>query len=288
MMYDEYRNKILKIAAVLSTVLRFMSLIIICAVTVLAGIATLLFFKGTPKVPECADTLTYGETLICHSSAFMSDVHFEYSRVGSAEWQTETPIMPGVYNVRAVGDGAFGIERYSKSASFEIIPKSVDVSLLNGYLGYGETPIISASVVSGDNICCYDFLYKYEGEMVTVTPNLERIEILKGDGTDVTKAYDISVTPKTVSIKKRNLTVTVADASREYDGKEFIFDKYEISSGSLKAGDRLIAKFDASLTLPGETSNTAHLCVYNEKGEEYRRLMFNKDNVEIVTYVNYL
>ena len=27
---------------------------------------------------------------------------------------------------------------------------------------------------------------------------------------------------------------------------------------------------------------------YNEKGEEYRRLMFNKDNVEVVTYVNYL
>jgi len=26
----------------------------------------------------------------------------------------------------------------------------------------------------------------------------------------------------------------------------------------------------------------------NEKGEEYRRLMFNKDNVEVVTYVNYL
>ena len=25
----------------------------------------------------------------------------------------------------------------------------------------------------------------------------------------------------------------------------------------------------------------------NEKGEEYRRLMFNKDNVEVVTYVNY-
>ena len=27
---------------------------------------------------------------------------------------------------------------------------------------------------------------------------------------------------------------------------------------------------------------------YNENGEEYRRLMFNKDNVEVVTYVNYL
>lgn len=27
---------------------------------------------------------------------------------------------------------------------------------------------------------------------------------------------------------------------------------------------------------------------FNEKGEEYRRLMFNKDNVEVVTYVNYL
>ena len=27
---------------------------------------------------------------------------------------------------------------------------------------------------------------------------------------------------------------------------------------------------------------------YNEKGEEYRRLMFNKDNVEVVTYINYL
>ena len=26
----------------------------------------------------------------------------------------------------------------------------------------------------------------------------------------------------------------------------------------------------------------------NEQGEEYRRLMFNKDNVEVVTYVNYL
>ena len=27
---------------------------------------------------------------------------------------------------------------------------------------------------------------------------------------------------------------------------------------------------------------------FNEKGEEYRRLMLNKDNVEVVTYVNYL
>ncbi len=27
---------------------------------------------------------------------------------------------------------------------------------------------------------------------------------------------------------------------------------------------------------------------YNEKGDEYRRLTFNKDNVEVITYVNYL
>ena len=128
MLYDNYQNKIAKIARVLSKLVRMLPIILAVLAVITAGVITSLAFKGTVTDLEIPSEVEYGSSFHCESSAFWSDVQYEYSTDNGKSWQKECPHLPGTYQVRACGKSIFGNPRYSDIESFTVVPKKATVS----------------------------------------------------------------------------------------------------------------------------------------------------------------
>jgi hypothetical protein len=63
---------------------------------------------GTVTDVNFSNSMVYGSGTVNHASAFLSDTSFEYRLKGESEWSSETPKMPGDYDVRVVSNGFFG------------------------------------------------------------------------------------------------------------------------------------------------------------------------------------
>ena len=61
--------------------------------------------------------------------------------------------------------------------------------------------------------------------------------------------------------------MTVSEAVSVYDGKPLKSDVYEITSGSLAAGDDIVATFDGEITDVGTLPNTPSIEVLGSGGE---------------------
>ena len=80
--------------------------------------------------------------------------------------------------------------------------------------------------------------------------------------TDVTHNYDVTVTPGALTVTPIQLTISSADATKFYDGKELVKDSCQIEVGELldydkdgKADHKLETKTISSLTEPGSIDN---------------------------------
>ncbi|MBP3369857.1 MAG: hypothetical protein J6L85_03805 [Clostridia bacterium] len=103
---------------------------------------------------------------------------------------------------------------------------------------------------------------------VEITPDKSAIKIFNEDGIDVTEAYVISVEAKEVGIIPREITVTVEDKEKVYDGIQLAWDAYELTEGELLGNDTMMATFYASITEVGKKDNAPLLLIKNENGDE--------------------
>ena len=119
MMYDNYVNKIQKLAKIKNIIykLRFVIIGVFTAIVVL--IVSLLANKGKISLFEMPEELTYGDSLNIKSESFMSDISYQYRLEGTSEWHDGLPEFAGVYEVRVVTNAAFG-ENYSDSKKLVI------------------------------------------------------------------------------------------------------------------------------------------------------------------------
>ena len=95
-----------------------------------------------------------------------------------------------------------------------------------------------------------------------------RFTITDGDGSDVTKNYDISVINCTIEVsvrsEKQPLTVKISDTEKEYDGTSDVTAAYAIDSGSLLGSDRLVAgSVSGSITGVGSGTVNGSFAVFN-------------------------
>ncbi len=292
MQYEQYQGKIKKIAAVLSRIyaVRIAIIITLAAVTALAVSAVAA--KGAVISQEaCPAEVVYGETPAYKAAAFLGNVTFEYRRAGETEWQTEGPDFVGDYQVRAVSTSAFGTPRYGEAQSFKVIPRPITPVVTAAEAIYGETPTVSASLVSGDVLSCGvvyqsietrvdetsggihsdgldDYFYFVPREQIaTVHVDPATVRVTDGEGKDRTACYTVAETPSArITLTPRPLTVTVGDADKVYDGVALSFNGYEISEGTLAQGDTLLAVFDDSITMAGTLLNTPSLQVIAADG----------------------
>ncbi len=276
MRYEKYQKRITKIADVLRTVLRKWPLFLLLLTMVVAAISSFIIFKGTIISVNCSQSISYGEKIDCKAIAFFSKTHFEYCS-DSGEWSKDAPVMPGRYQLRAVGNGFFG-KKTSNSVSFTIEKRKICLHSVNGTVDYGESPILAADLAYDDFLECSEFetgeIFMKDGSSdiyVAIKPEKDSVVIKNTNGTDVTSAYDISTEMEELRIIPRKITVTVESASKIYDGMAFSFDGYELSHGTLAEGDSLFAYFTKSLVNAGSIENTPRLVLVGKNGIDVTR-----------------
>ena len=268
MLYENYQEKIRKIANFLSKVVRLLPVIIPVVSVVIVTSVTLLATKGLASKVTCAAEVTYGESYSCEAKAFLSEVRIEYSPVDSEEWSEIQPRYPGQYQTRAVGISSFDKDRYGKVGYFTILPRPVDVSVQNERIVYGNFPTVTAETVYGDRFSCEGVKYAdIAAESTSVTPDLSKIRFTNRQGEDVTTAYQINAVTSGISFEKRKLEVTVDSSEKVYDGVPLGYDRYAITSGALGLDDSIGAVFTVSITDVGSAQNVPEIKITHIDGE---------------------
>ena len=143
MLYENYQNKIQKIAAFLAKVLEHIILISAVFAAVVALTVTLLATKGITGKVSCESSIVYGESYKCKATSFLSSVRYEYKEAGGTKWTDEKPTMPGEYEVRGVGRATGGKDRYGESTGFTIEPLAIDVSVAGESVMFGVVPSVT-------------------------------------------------------------------------------------------------------------------------------------------------
>ncbi len=72
---------------------------------------------------------------------------------------------------------------------------------------------------------------------------------------DVSRNYDITVIPGTLSVRPRAIVLTADSAEKEFDGTALTKDSFAISSGSLVSGHKVTAAVSGSQTSVGSSAN---------------------------------
>ena len=226
MKYDSYRKKVKTFAGFMRFVVKHIIAISIATGTVLAVAATLLSTKGIVVTKEeCPAEIVFGEELGYQAGAFLSSASYEYAIVGSDEWSTEMPDMPGDYMVRAVADASFGGTRHGTPQSFSIKPRTVKVQAAEMSASYGAALTPVAQLVGNDRIVESSVEYRYFNDTTArVSVVLESLRVFDENGRDVTARYNFVSQSTDVSIAKRDVVVKVNGGELVYNGEEQSFE----------------------------------------------------------------
>ena len=266
MRYENYRNRVLRLSALLSKVVKHLALILTICGIILAVVVTLLATIGLPGKVDCPAQIIYGSPYGYDGRAFLSDVRFEFKAKNSDVWDDVAPYLPGDYQIRAVGQSVFDKDRYGKPTDFSILPAPLKLWVTETDPLFGETPSWSADPPQyEDKIFCEGFVYDDIAASTTkVTPDVAKIQILDKNGNDVTYAYDLQPQSVSITFRKRPLKVVVGSTSKTYDATALTYDSYQIAVGySLGPDDCLNAVFSASITDVGTKKNSPVLTVYH-------------------------
>ncbi len=275
MLYERYQKKIKIIAHVISAFVKTLPIILISIAALSVLVITLVAAKGSVGSVNCPDELPYGEAIECNAFGLLSDVEFEYCVAGSNEWTREVPREVGEYWVRAVGKTSFGGNRYSQPKTISIKPTPLDVSVLDSEVVYGELPKVTAALRTGETIVCDAFTYGDVAAASTViTPNVNdgHTKIFDENGKDITFCYSLSAATTDISVLPRAVGITVEDYTAVYEGKDIVFNKYQITEGSLVAGDSEQATFSHKQLEVGSTENKPTFRAFNSAGIEVTHL----------------
>lgn len=245
-LYQPYEEKILKLAAIKAKILKYKYLILACLFVLIAGISTLLYFKGTILTDlKLEKQYTYGDVIDYDASAFLSSVNIELQKDGR---EVDGITTPGSYKARAVANAAFGGNTYGKWQSFTLSPKIVSLSVADE-VTYGENPSMTI-----DSLAFEDRLDKESlaVEFSNILGEYPKVAIKRGsfiirnkEGKEVTSCYrfreDI-YKQRDIEILRRSITLTTNGVDKVYDGMSTICEGYAITSGSLAYEDRLQIK----------------------------------------------
>ncbi len=271
MQYDSYREKVKRVAGVLGKMYAHRLLILIALVAMTLIAAVLVMTKGLLVMEsDCPSEVTYGDKLGFRAGFVVAGTHYEYREQGSTAWSEKTPIFPGRYQVRAWGKSSFGEKTYTEIYDFTIVPRELTLTVTDTTVEYGEYPRVKAeNLARGDKASCEVAFTDYGSANTTAYANISTLRITDKKGNDRMAGYTIREVEKvSIRFKPRPLTVTVRNASKVYDDTALSFDGYEITKGSLLAGDNLVAVFHDTLVDAGTKSNTPTLRIYNASGTD--------------------
>lgn len=271
MLYDSYKNKILKWASVRDFVFKHKIFFCLCLAVLVAVLSTLLYFKGNfTSTFTCDEQFIYGERLNVKSSAFLAFTDYEYREKGSEEWSNSKPTKPGDYEVRALANTVFG-RNYSNVLTFSIEKKKVEIGAIESDVGYGDTPTFGGNLGYDDYLD--QSLLKYSKGVVggdfkqNFKVDISSVVIKNKQGENVTSCYDITCPVRSVQILKREITLKVENASKVYDGESLSSSNYNLE-GSVIKGDEINVSFNQSITDAGTIENQPTVTIKNGLGSD--------------------
>lgn len=91
------------------------------------------------------------------------------------------------------------------------------------------------------------------------------VSVQNGAGEDVTAFYAVTVTPGTLTVHPRPLTISTGSASRVYNSKDLTENTWELVSGEILDGHRLQVKVTASRRTVGTVQNTATVLLFDSQ-----------------------
>lgn len=271
MLYDNYKNKILKLSDARDYVLRHKVLFcaIFCVLIVL--FAVFLGFKGKLIKPlNQGVIIAYGDDYKMGGSAFSSFMGYEYQRVGTDTWTNEKPVAPGEYLVRGYALKGYGGRNYTETVSFVINKRNVTVSVSESNITYGDDLTVKCSLSKGDSLDLSKI--KIEKSQIvnynfSAVPLLSSIVIYNKDGLDITDYYNVETQEKSVFVNKREISIRVGSAEKEYDGENLFCNDYEVLSGSTVSDESLVLDFNDNIRTVGVVENSPIWNVFNSLGE---------------------
>ena len=223
--YDNYLNRIQKVAKFKNFVHKFRFLIIGVFSLIIATTAGLLAAKGTVTTAMSLPAqIVFGDSYSPTATAFMSSVSYEYSLEGSGEWSSKQPVKAGKYLARTVTEKTFG-KSYSDPVRFEILPREAEFTIGSDFVVYGEVPeeCSVSNLVSGQKLVTADLRFEYESYTATRTQVdviRSSVKITDGNGEDFTSCYDITfygkeleITPRAITLQADSVEYTYADVA---------------------------------------------------------------------------
>lgn len=272
MRYEEYEKKIIRRAKVLKVLYRFRLAIILTVSAALLVSGSLIGTKGLVKEEETlAVSYHYGDELSYRSSAFLSNVSYEFSPFDVEEWSPEAPYLVGKYKMRSKGENSFSSYYYGQEQAFEILPKEVTATVAEDSLTYGELPTLKLEgLCYGDHFEeTYTMSYSDKTEPKwTISPDHDSILIRSSSGADVTSNYAITIAPKELNILKKSLQISTGSANKTYDGTALKSEEFHIVSGSLVAGDSIELVDASSITNAGRKDNAQSFRITTGDGSD--------------------
>jgi len=248
MLYEAYVKKIARWAQKRDAVLKYKVPIIIALALVLAALAGFIATKGMLLGDmQYSAEITYGDDAPPSVKAFLGEPYYEYAAVGSDAWSEEYPSGVGSYKVRAVSARSFGFKSYSDEFAFVIKPVKATVTASESEIIFGSQPTPAGNLQYEDKIQWAEFNMSSTvvGES-TVSAIANTIKVFDKNGKDVTNAYVFETPEKTVQIVKKIITITLDDATKEYDGKALVCKTYQ------SFDDQLLSGHTGKITLAGE------------------------------------
>lgn len=230
MLYQSYKEKLDKRRRMFDNVWRFRLLILSVFLLVLATIGAMLGIKGIVSGFTLPEICEYGSPIAAKASCVFGKPEFEYREVGESEWTTVAPVLVGEYECRPVGKTIVGSKRIGETKSFTIQPYETDVQVEGNTLMYGDQPQFDADLKYDDRLVVNNYTLSRENGKVNVSVDAADVLILNSDGKDVTDSYIINAEDKSLSDKKRPITVRTATSSFVYDGKTHSDGRAEIIS----------------------------------------------------------
>lgn len=301
MKYTEYKEKIIKVKNAKTVAYRFRVLILTIFLAITAVAVTLFNTKGLITSENSTfnrKEFKYGQSFEYSASAFLvseDDMYYEFSSDNGENWTNDVPVHPGNYIYRPYTYNNYKSKIYGSEQRFSITPKAATIVITSDSVEYGETPEIKCDdLINGDSIKSFDVKYTDFGNVDApeASIDLTSVRIESTSGEDMTDCYDLSSESKAVTIKKKNITMTMNSYSRMYDGTALIEDSERSATLSdstpLKDGDtiyRYPTSFVTDATAKTETEiqaidvgkyvntvkDNGNMIIKNEKGEDVTR-----------------
>ena len=291
MMYEAYEKKVrgyLPTARILKICVKCAIALLIVAAVALLGYLSL---RGIYFGEFClqSEHVAFGDQPKYECFVLFGRCESEYA-VPGGEWSAKQPTAPGEYRVRGViTKGLFGKKIYSEEATVVLYRRTVSLTPSTKFgaaVPYGEKPeygkhweIASSQLAKGHKVeIAAVSSYEYDGMGgMTLVVDPASVIICDRNGNDVTSGYSLSGGRGTVKVKKRDLTIVVAnemkngrpvDIVKVYDGLGGSTSHYFRTSGSLLLGDSLSVVATNNQGDAGRYNNTARVKVFSQSGQD--------------------